>query len=343
MLLLLLALQEVQRIPFPDERLPVFGLAWFAEDKPTLRRLPERLKESFRKPVWDLAQHPSGGRIRFRTDSLKVGLTAQSDPSAMHHMPSVGQNGFDCYVDGEYVNSAWPDAKGKIVKTWDVGSARKLRDITLYLPLYKAASIQEVTLEIGARLESPSPFALPKPVVHYGSSITQGGCASNAGASCQAFVSRWLNVDFVNLGFSGNGMGEPALAAAIAEIDAACYVLDFWGNPSPEAYEAALPPFVDVLRKKRPATPIVVTSPFYFPGEALGGGLAQAQKRKREFARAFVDGRKDPTITFVDGLEMLSREQAAGLVDGIHANTLGFWFNAKGLEPHLRKALGLAK
>jgi hypothetical protein len=341
MLLLLLALQDVQRISFPDERLPVFGLPWFAEDKPALRRLPARLKESFRKPVWDLAQQPSGGRIRFRTDSLKLGLLAQGNANAMHHMTSVGQNGFDLYVDGEYINSAWPDKDGKIAKTWDVGPDKKLRDVTLYLPLYKGVSIQDVTVDVGAKLEPPSPFALPKPVVHYGSSITQGGCASNAGASCQAIVSRWLNVDFVNLGFSGNGLGEPALAEAIAEIDAACYVLDFWGNPTPEVYEAALPPFVDILRKKHPETPIVVTSPFYFPGESLGGALADAQNRKRKIARAFVDTRKDPRLSFVDGLEMLSREQAVGLVDGIHANTLGFWFNAKGLEPHLRKALGL--
>ena len=346
MLLLLLALQtppDVQRIPFPDPRIVVSGLPWFAEDQPVLRRLPARLKEQFRKPVWDLAQHPSGGRLRFRTDALQVGILAQSpDSSIMHHITAIGQSGFDVYVDGEYVNSAWPAKDGAISKTWTVGAERKLRDITIYLPLYKGVTIKELTLDAGAKIEAPAPFALPKPVVHYGSSITQGGCASNPGASCQALVSRMLNVDFVNLGFSGNGMGEPALAEAIAEIDASAYVLDFWGNPSPEVYEAALPPFVEILRKKHPETPILVTSPFYFPGEALGGALADAQKRKRLISRTFVEQRQkagDAAISFVDGLEMLSREQAVGLVDGVHANTLGFWFNAKGLEPHLRRAL----
>ena len=42
---------------------------------------------------------------------------------------------------------------------------------------------------------------------------------------------------------------------------------------------------------------------------------------------------------FVDGLKMLSPEQAEGLVDGVHCNSLGFYFNANGLEPFLRKAL----
>lgn len=341
MLTILLILAQ-ERIAFPDERLRVHGLAWFAEDKPVLRRLPGRLQESFRKPVWDLAQHPSGGRIRFRTDSLKVGLLAQSpDPSAMHHMTSVGQNGFDLYVDGEYIHSAWPDKQGRIAKTWDVGAEKKLREITLYLPLYKAVTLEEVTVDVGAKIEAAKPFAVAKPVLYYGSSITQGGCASNPGLSAQAIVSRALDVDFINLGFSGNGMGEPALARAIAEIEASCYVLDFWGNPTPEAYEAALGPFVDILRAKHPSTPILVVSPFYFPAEALGGAVAAAQRRKREFGRAFVEGRKDPAMGFVDGLQLLNREQAVGLVDGVHANSLGFWFCAKGLEPHLRRALKL--
>jgi hypothetical protein len=80
MLLIALALlaqeAELQKIAFPDARVQVHGLGWFAEDTPVLRRLPARLKDGFRKPVWDLAQHPSGGRLRFRTDSLRVGILA---------------------------------------------------------------------------------------------------------------------------------------------------------------------------------------------------------------------------------------------------------------------------
>jgi hypothetical protein len=44
-------------------------------------------------------------------------------------------------------------------------------------------------------------------------------------------------------------------------------------------------------------------------------------------------------ILFVDGLKMLNRDQTSGLVDGVHCNSLEFFFNAKGLEPFLRKAL----
>jgi hypothetical protein len=36
---------------------------------------------------------------------------------------------------------------------------------------------------------------------------------------------------------------------------------------------------------------------------------------------------------------MHNRAHAAGLVDGVHCNSLGFYFNGLGLEPYLRKAL----
>ena len=332
-----------RNVAFPNPRLAVYGLPWFSEDSPVLRRLPARLKDTFRPAIWSLAQQPSGGRIRFRTDSKTVGIVAENPGfSNMHHMPSVGENGFDIYVGRDYVSSAWPDKAGKIAQTWTVGRERKLRDITIYLPLYKAVTIQSLSFDPDARLEPATPYAVRKPVVHYGSSITQGGCASNPGGSCQAILERKLNADFVNLGFSGNGLGEPALAEAIRELDASCIVLDFWGNPSAEQYAAALPVFVDRLREKRPEVPILVISPFYFPAEESNAAVARSQDTKRRFARDFVESRRkqgDRRIAFVDGLKMLNRDQAGGLVDGVHPNSLGFYFNAQGLEPFLRKAL----
>lgn len=334
---------QSQSISFPDPRFSVHGLPWFQEDSPVLRRLPARLEARFRPAVWSLAQQPSGGRIRFRTDSTTVGVTARNPGfSNMHHMPSVGENGFDLYVNGEYLGSAWPDAKGQIAKTWRVGREPLPRDITLYLPLYKPVTLEAITLETGARLERPTPYRIPKPVVYYGSSITQGGCASNPGGSCQAILERRLNADFVNLGFSGNGMGEPALAEAITELDPSCIVLDFWGNPSAAQFATALPAFVEILRQRRPRVPILVTSPFYFPAEATDPDIAREQAAKRETARQLVQQRRDrgdDRIEFVDGLKMLGRDQTLGLVDGVHCNSLGFYFNANGLEPGLRLAL----
>jgi hypothetical protein len=332
-----------QNIGFPDARLTVFGLPWFSEDSPVLRRLPMRLKDRFSPPVWELAQQPSGGRIRFRTDSTKIGLIARNPGfSNMHHMASVGENGFDLYVGREYRGSAWPDNRGKIVRIWEIGRERVMRDVTIYLPLYKPVTIESVNLDPDAKIESPTPYAVRKPIVYYGSSITQGGCASNPGGSSEAILGRFLNADFVNLGFSGNGMGEPAVAEAICELDPSCIVLDFWANPNAEQYRKALPVFVNVLRKKWPRLAILVTGPYYFPDEAIQGTMAHEQSAKRIAAESFVASRRnggDRKIWYVDGLKMISPAQADGLVDGVHCNSLGFYYSAIGLEPFLRNAL----
>jgi hypothetical protein len=336
---------EARSFRIPGDPVEVAGLGWFREEPSVLRRLPSRMKDRVSPAVWGLAQHPSGGRLRFRTDSLRLGLVAKNpDASTMHHMTSVGQNGFDVYVDGEYRGSAWPEATGLIRKEWALGEERRMREVTLYLPLYKAVTVERLVIEPGSMLAAPKPASRPRPVVFYGSSITQGGCAENPGLSYTAILGRSLNLDFVNLGFSGAGLGEPAVAEAVAEIEAEAYVLDYWANPSTEVYRDTLPGFVDTLRKRHPRTPILITGPFWFPSEAASASLHAQQEAKRKIARDFVAARRkagDRALVFVDGLDMLSRSQGSGLVDGVHPNSLGFQHCADGLEPHLRRALRL--
>src|ERR1051326_9008683 len=96
-------------INFPDPRLPVFGLPWFTETSPELWRLPARLKERVPPAVWGLSQSPSGGRIRFATDSPSVGIRLRYETHGrMHNMCTIGQMGVDLYADGRYWRTAFP-------------------------------------------------------------------------------------------------------------------------------------------------------------------------------------------------------------------------------------------
>ena len=332
-------------LAFPDARIVVSGLPWFGEEQPVLRRLPSSLKSTFPPKVWALAQNPSGGRLRFTTDSLHVTLVAESSGAAAPaHMTAIANAGVDLYVDGVYFGSAAPDTRGQLRKEWVTGREGKPRELTFYLPYGRPLTVKQVVLDAGAAVRPPRSFARNQPVVYYGSSITQGIAAANPGGTYQALLSRWLNVDFVNLGFSGNGFGEPVLAEAVASLEAACFVVDYWANPTTAVYRETLPRFVAILRAKHPRTPIIVTGPYYNPSEEIPGEAGQRQLEKRVVAREFVAAQRaagDTRLIHVDGLEMLSKAESDGLVDGRHANSMGFYFCARGLEPYLRAALDL--
>ena len=69
---------DAQHVAFPDTRLKVSGLAWFDEDKPGVAPFARSIEGIVPPPVWSLAQQPSGGRIRFKTDSTKIAIASRT-------------------------------------------------------------------------------------------------------------------------------------------------------------------------------------------------------------------------------------------------------------------------
>lgn len=338
---------NMQWIDFPDDRFTVNGLAWWEETRPRLMRLSERHHAGVREPVWNLAQAPSGARIRFITDSAELGIRAHF-PSLgpMNNMPRTGSTAVDLWVDGEYWRPVFPageelDFEGVAFE----GQERRRREICMYLGLYRGIELQAIGLSDDASIEPPSPYALDRPVVYYGSSITQGGCATRAGLAYQAILQRRLNVDFVNLGFSGNGRGEPELADAVAEIDACCYVMDWCQNcPTLEELEERYEPFLATIRASHPQTPIVCITAIFSTNEVLSPTSAEKWAGMREIIRDAVAARRaggDENVHLVEGCDLLGPDDRDGLVDMTHPNDIGFLSMADGLEPTLRNALGL--
>jgi hypothetical protein len=336
----------MQWIQFPDDRFSVNGLPWWEETRPRLIRLPDRYEDRVRDPVWRLAQSPSGGRIRFATDATALAIRARFPAlNYMNNMPRIGQLGIDVWVDGEYRRPIFPGGDSHDIEEVALeGMSSQQREICLYLGLYGPVEVQAIGLSEGASVEDPAPFAVEKPVAYYGSSITQGGCASRSSMSYQAIVSRALNVDFVNLGFSGNGRGEPQLAEAMAEIDASCYVIDFAVNcPTLEECEERYAPFLQILRDAHPETPIICVTPIFSTNEVLNPDSAR-QEPMREIIRTAVRERiemGDENIRLVEGYDMLGPDDREGLVDLTHPNDIGFASMAAGLQPHLGAVLGV--
>jgi lysophospholipase L1-like esterase len=217
-----------------------------------------------------------------------------------------------------------------------------MRDITIYLALYSPVKVLEIGLDENAAVEFASPFAAAAPVVFYGTSITQGGCASRSGMSYQAILGRQLNLNHINLGFSGNGKGEAAVARAVAEIDAAAFVLDFaQNNTDVDSLAQVYDPFIGILRERHADTPVVAITPIYAASEATG---SRRNEQMRALIRKVVSRRiaaGDTHLQLVEGTDLLGPSRGDGLVDGTHPNDLGFQWMAEGLAERLRKVLGL--
>lgn len=344
--------EKLRWLSLTNGRVEINGLPWFQENDGGLMRLPVRSKSTFRKEVWSLAECPSGGRIRFRTDSSVLAIRFEySSPPNMANMHAFGQTGIDLYADGGYMVSVVADTEAKWGKTYEKilfdfsDQPRKQRAITLYLPLYKPTRVLGIGVDENAKLAKAKNFSVAKPVVFYGTSITQGGCASRAGMSYQAILGRKLNLDFVNLGFSGNGVGEPELARAVSEIDASCYVLDFGANHKTfAAMREVYAPFLDYIRKEHPTTPIVVMTILHTTRENRIPAIGAEWPQRRKFIEQVVRERikaGDKKLYLVDGATLLGPTPDDAFVDGGHPNDLGFYWMAEGLIPTMRKALKL--
>jgi GDSL-like Lipase/Acylhydrolase family/N-terminus of Esterase_SGNH_hydro-type len=334
-------------MPVMSAKIDVAGLPWFQENHGEFWRLPARSQDAFPKEVWNLSLDPTGARIRFRTDSSTVALRLEwPHPPDMRNMHAFGQSGVDLYVGNTYWGTAVPDkdaAPGKVYEhVYFKSQARVMRDITIYLALYSPVKVLEIGLDNKAAIEFATPFAVAAPVVFYGTSITQGGCASRPGMSYQAILGRRLNLNHINLGFSGNGKGEAGVARAVAEIDAAVFVLDFAQNNSDvDSLAQVYDPFIGMLRERHPDTPIVSITPIYAAGEATG---SQRNEQMRALIRKVVSRRiaaGDTHLQLVEGTDLLGPSRVDGLVDGTHPNDLGFQWMAEGLAERLRKVLGL--
>jgi len=307
------------------------GFEWISEDN-VYRRLPVRPDWEIRDAVDQLANETAGGQIRFRSDSKKILLRVElREKSGMYHMPATGQSGFDLYIkDGEvqrYVKTTRFPADTIRYQVELLNSDQKqMRDFTLNFPLYNGVNSVLVGIEAQSRIRTPKPFSRPGKIVIYGTSITQGGCVARPGMAYSNILSRKLDVAFVNLGFSGNGRGEPALAHLINQISGTSFIiLDYEANAGNTILET-LNPFVSILREKHPDTPILIMSKIRYAREPIGSLADKELMRRRDFQRNLVDERRisgDKNIYFLDGSEILGDDYDECTVDGTHPTDLG--------------------
>ena len=305
-----------------------------------LYRLPREVAEATSPGVLSLSSNTAGGRVRFRTNSKRVAIIAKYySINVMPHFPITGSVGLDVYADGVFIGGYvppvnMPNKAYESVRA--VGDGTKDQDITINLPLYSNLTELYIGIDEGATLLPPTPYKHEKPIVYYGSSITQGGCASRPGTCYQGHLERALDSDYINLGFSGGAKGEVAIVDYIASLDMSIFVCDYDHNaPSSAHLEATHLPLYRKVRAKNPDLPIVFMTR---PNSALSQvRLNRRAVIKKTYDTAVSEG--DKNVYFLDPTEHTPFIADEGTVEGCHPTDLGFYFMAQSLMPILKEIL----
>ena len=323
------------------------GFPWWDGEGPLYRLPPNLTSDDVTHYISQvLGYHTSGGAIRFRSNSPAIYLRAELyNGTDMPHMTRGGSGGFDLFInagkENEFIDGSVfpsPEAiKGAPIEArvslWR--GNEDIRDYTLYLPLYSGVKSLEIGIEPGSILEAPLPQTIDKPIVFYGSSVTQGACASRPGNNFATMLCRAVDAPQVNIGLSGSATGQLALARAIAELDPAVFVYDYdYNAPDANFLARTHEPFFLEFRKYAPDVPVIMLSKCTMTSPERTAII------KKTYDNAVARG--DQNVCFIDGKELFGDVgQIYARVDPYHPNDLGFYMMFQRILPALEEALAI--
>ena len=335
---------DLKWIPATNEAFRLYG-AYSAEP---YWRLPTEVAKNTNDGVGWLAGNTAGIRLRFRTDSPYIAIHAEwFAQCCFSHMPVCGVAGFDLYSYEEgqyYYNGTYMppfNSPYGFESVLQVGN--RMKDYVLNFPLYNNVDKLYIGVSESAVFETPAEYTHKVPFVTYGSSITQGGCASRPGNSYQNMLTRAFDIDHINLGFSGSARGEKVIADYIAGLEMSMFILDYDHNaPSVEHLEKTHYPFYKTVRDAKPDIPIIMLSkPDVYARDPVSIEI-NGKRRKvvsDTYEKALKDG--DKNVYFIGGEQIfLDDAKQLSTVDGCHPNDLGFYGFFRVLSPIFKEVLG---
>lgn len=328
-----------------EEPFRIYGL-YEPQSGGVFKRIPDAVAEATSKSILSLYRCTAGGRVRFSTNSSFVVIRAKM-PSVLRfpHATLLLSAGFDLYIDETETGRSYfydvfkpsyeiTDGYTDVVAFED----KKERSITLNLPLYGEVEELLIGLERGASLSSGAEYPNEKPVVFYGSSITQGGCASRPGTAYPSVISRELNLDYINLGFSGNCRAELPMVEYMSGLDMSVFVSDYDHNTtSVDFLRNTHYRMYEMIRKKQPTLPYVMVSRPDF--KKYDRDLTECIDRRAVIIESFERARAlgDENVYFIDGESFFDNKYwDSATVDGIHPNDFGMMCMASKIAETLR-------
>ena len=294
------------------------------------QRLPQKYKKSVRKEVWELSENSAGVSISFLSNTTEIIVKwSLKHDLKMNHMTDAGIKGVALYEKKNdtwhYIGTGLPNGK-KNEKTLLKDASKTLREYCLYLPLYDTVTNLQLGLDDDCTFEEA--INKNRPIVFYGTSITQGGCASRPGLAHTNIISRKLDHECINLGFSGNGHLENSVGSIMSNIDASLYIIECMYNVNKDMVTSNIIPLIKTIRKNPVAkkTPIIFIEQCIIDigsihNEFINSVIEKNDELNKQVDKAINKGEKDLfMIKQIGGID----EDSEATVDGIHFNDLGF-------------------
>lgn len=247
----------------------------------------------------------------------------------MNHMAESGIKGVDLYFKNEdgwqYLNTGLPKGIENEYLFID-NMSKELREFKIFLPLYDGIENIEVGIDSESFIKKPKKNH-KKPIIFYGTSITQGACASRPGMAHTNIISRKLDIDCINFGFSGNGRMEQPIAELISMSDPLLYVIECMPNMYPaKNVTTKTIPLVDKIRENNSKAPIVFVELFVSSVSILdknkqNENIAMNTALRTEYEKMINNGYEN--IYYIESNNALGLDQE-GTVDSVHFTDLGF-------------------
>ena len=304
-------------------------------------RLPLLYKNKVRREVWDLSKNNSGVSINFSTNSPFIELHWEVQNNfSMNHMSNSGIKGLDLYTKlnniWQYLGTGIPEGKinnSRIIQNMN----QRRKEFKIYLPLYDGIEKIYIGIKTGSSLESNPNHQKQKPIVFYGTSITQGGCASRTGTSHTNIISRKTNIDCLNFGFSGNGHLEKNVGNILSQINAEIFIIECMQNINEKLIKERLIPLILLIRKEQGSPIVLITEPEFKNPFLKSNYSNQGPKKNNQLKKEYSKLKKInvKNIFLIDQPNALGDDNEA-TVDGVHFNDLGFMRYANHLIKNLK-------
>ena len=318
----------------------IFGLYGSYEENGYCR-IPDSVAKATSSRVVELYRNTAGGRIRFKTDSDVLVIRTKNRSAMTYHTTPAMRSGYDVYIDRPqgaiYLGCTKPEpfSLTEYEFTYNLGAGEK--ELTVNMPLYGNVEEVSIGLRENATVSQHTPYKYNTPVVFYGSSITQGACASRPGKSYEAIISRKYDLNYTNLGFSGACRAENAIVEYMATLPMSAFVSDYDHNaPTPEYLRGTHLRLYQIFREKQPDTPyLIISKPDFRSVTSQDQNIERREIIVDTYRYARDHG--DTNVYYIDGSSFFRGPyQEMATVDGCHPNDLGFALMADKIEGKLR-------